>query len=208
MGYNHDYSNVICIGDEFTNEIDEYKTLNLWRFFDNHQYTFKSYPQLLGEKLDCEWESYGKSELTHTQSFSQLISKLDYILSFDNPLVIFQFGNFFSPYLIGGGDNESEIFHHNYKKEIVSFYIDEFINTCNFLNKIKSVDIYGFFMFDPNIELPKSKHILKFSTLKSNYEMISSEFKELSDVKLKSTKDNEFLSDMIIKELFPSNFLF
>lgn len=208
MGYNHNYSNVICIGDEFTNEIDEYKTLNLWRFFDNHQYTLKSYPQLLGEKLDCKWESYGKSELTHTQSFSQLISKLDYILSFDNPLVIFQFGNFFSPYLIGGGDNESEIFHHNYKKEIVSFYIDEFINTCNFLNKIKSVDIYGFFMFDPNIELPKSKHILKFSTLKSKYEMIGSEFKELSDVKLKSTKDNEFLSDMIIKELFPSNFLF
>lgn len=88
------YSNVICIGDSFTNEWECYRREGLLEKFDEMGYEFKSYPQILGEKYNCEWETFGQPGMTLPFTIMTLIDKIDYILSLENPLVIFQFGFF------------------------------------------------------------------------------------------------------------------
>ena len=46
------YSNVICIGDSYTNEIETFKPYQ--SEFKKAGYEFKSYPQLLGEYYNCK----------------------------------------------------------------------------------------------------------------------------------------------------------
>ena len=88
------YSDVICIGDSYTNEIEFYKQHGFWEKFDEAGYEFKSYPQLLGEHFNCRWETFGKPGLGMVDSFNKLLEIIPYILSKQKPLVIYQFGFF------------------------------------------------------------------------------------------------------------------
>ena len=88
------YSNVICIGDSYTNEIECYRNQNHLKTFEEVGYEFKSYPQLLGEHYNCKWETFGEPGMPMVFTLQTLIDKIPYILSLDNPLVIYQFGFF------------------------------------------------------------------------------------------------------------------
>lgn len=207
MSYKHNYSNIICIGDEFTDEINQYKKLNIFNFFKEKEYEFKSYPQLLGEQLNCPWEIFAKNDITTTESISQLTNNLDYIFSLNNPLVIFQFGDFFNPIF----DNNYRLMHKSVdeiKNFIILENIQNFINMSELIHKYKSIDVFGFFMYLPNVELPNTKHILKSFKTGSDYERISNVFTEMSNLNLKSTNGNIKLSNMILRDLFPSKNLF
>lgn len=205
MGYNHNYSHVICIGDEFTDEVTYYKKMNLWNLFQENNYEFKSYPQLLGEKLNCEWEVFGDYNKSHTYYFSMLINKLEYILSLENPLVIFQFGNFYKYSLnkdIVKKDNLTDFFK-KVDTAINYWYIEEFIKTCKLINTQKSIKILGLLRFIPSIQIPDSEFILNFSKSSNKYEKIGDIFPELNEVDLKSTMGNDKLSNLILTEIFP-----
>ena len=54
------FSNVICIGDSYTNEHECYEAMGYDKKFIELDYEFKSYPQILGEYYDCKWETFGK----------------------------------------------------------------------------------------------------------------------------------------------------
>ena len=86
------YSNVICVGDSYTNEIEELSQFD--SEFKKVGYEFKSYPQLLGEHYNCKWETFGQSGMPMVFTLQTLIDKIPYILSLENPLVIYQFGFF------------------------------------------------------------------------------------------------------------------
>ena len=86
------FSNIICIGDSYTNEIEHYKNADI--DFEKLGYEFKSYPQLLGEHYGCEWETFGRPGMPMPYTLQILIDKIDYIQSLENPLVIYQFGFF------------------------------------------------------------------------------------------------------------------
>tara|TARA_B100001564_G_scaffold173970_2_gene146436 strand:- start:780 stop:1589 length:810 start_codon:yes stop_codon:yes gene_type:complete len=88
------YSEVICIGDSYTNEHTHYQNVGIDKEFINLNYEFKSYPQLLGEKYNCKWETFGAPGMPMPYSLQILIDKIDYIQSLENPLVIYQFGFF------------------------------------------------------------------------------------------------------------------
>jgi len=118
------YSNVVCFGDSFTNEIQCYEENGVMQLLNERQYEFKSYPQLLGEHYNCPWETYGKPGLTLPFVVMELIDKIDYILSLENPLVIFQFGFFFNATLkrgdgtifwkdLGGSTNNDGVVNSN-----------------------------------------------------------------------------------------------
>jgi hypothetical protein len=204
MSYNHNYSNVICIGDEFTDEVNQYKKLNFWDFFKEKKYEFKSYPQLLGENLNCPWEIFAKNGITTTESISQLTNNLDYIFSLNNPLIIFQFGDFFNPIFDDNSGNNVDII----KNYIISENIQNFVNISELIHKYKSIDIFAFFMYLPNVELPNTKHILKSFKTGCEYETISNLFDEIPNLNLKSTNGNIKLSNMILRDLFPVKNLF
>ena len=97
------FNKVICIGDSYTNEHRHYENNNI--DFKQLGYEFKSYPQLLGEHYGCDWETFGRPGMPMPYSLQILIDKIDYIQSFDNPLVIYQFG-FFDNLILStsGGD--------------------------------------------------------------------------------------------------------
>lgn len=86
------YSNVICIGDSYTNEIETF--IPYQSEFEKAGYEFKSYPQLLGEYYNCKWETFGEPGMPMVFTLQTLIDKIPYILSLENPLVIYQFGFF------------------------------------------------------------------------------------------------------------------
>lgn len=86
------YSNVICIGDSYTNEIEQLRPYQ--SEFEKANYEFKSYPQLLGEHYNCKWETFGEPGMPMVFTLQTLIDKIPYILSLKNPLVIYQFGFF------------------------------------------------------------------------------------------------------------------
>ena len=86
------YSNVICIGDSYTNEVQQLSQFN--SEFKKVGYEFKSYPQLLGEHYNCKWETFGEPGIPMVFTLQMLIDKIPYILSLENPLVIYQFGFF------------------------------------------------------------------------------------------------------------------
>lgn len=88
------YSNVICIGDSYTNEWKCYEEQNHLKTFKEVGYEFKSYPQLLGEHYNCKWETFGEPGMPMVWTLQTLIDKIPYILSLENPLVIYQFGFF------------------------------------------------------------------------------------------------------------------
>jgi hypothetical protein len=90
------YSHVICIGDSMTNEIEHYKHEGILDKLKERGYEFKSYPQILGEKFNCPFETFGKPGMTMPFTMMKLIENIDYILSLPNPLVIYQFGVFFN----------------------------------------------------------------------------------------------------------------
>ena len=86
------FSNVVCIGDSYTNEHEQYRDNGI--DFSKLNYEFKSYPQILGEKFDCKWETFGKPGMPMPYSLQILIDRIDYIQKLENPLVIYQFGFF------------------------------------------------------------------------------------------------------------------
>jgi len=132
------YSNVICIGDSFTNEWDCYRREGLLEKFDELNYEFKSYPQLLGEHYGCKWETFGKPGMTMPFTIMTLIDKIDYILSLDNPLVIFQFG-FFQNSTLKVDKNIEFIwkdFGGTYDDDAVLNDKDEFIDGLDSLDKL------------------------------------------------------------------------
>ena len=88
------YSNVVCIGDSYTNEEEMYKSTGADKIFKEKGYEFKSYPQLLGEYYNCKWETFGEPGMPMVFTLQTLIDKIPYILSLKNPLVIYQFGFF------------------------------------------------------------------------------------------------------------------
>jgi hypothetical protein len=88
------FSNVICIGDSYTNEHECYEAMGYDKKFIELDYEFKSYPQILGEYYDCKWETFGKPGMPMPYSLQILIDKIDYIQELENPLVIYQFGFF------------------------------------------------------------------------------------------------------------------
>lgn len=98
---NMKYSNIICIGDSITNERDHYDATpfgdgSFLDEFDKRGYVFKEYAQVLGEYYNCPYQTIGKPGLTLPFTMMELIKNIDYILSLENPLVIFQFGVFFN----------------------------------------------------------------------------------------------------------------
>ena len=97
------YSNIICIGDSYTNEIETFKPYQ--SEFKKAGYEFKSYPQLLGEYYNCKWETFGEPGMPMVFTLQTLIDKIPYILSLENPLVIYQFG-FFSNMILHVEDNK------------------------------------------------------------------------------------------------------
>ena len=88
------YSNVICVGDSYTNELDFYKSEGHWETFKEAGYEYKSYPQMLGEYYNCKWETFGEPGMPMIWTLQTLIDKIPYILSLENPLVIYQYGFF------------------------------------------------------------------------------------------------------------------
>ena len=88
------FNKVICIGDSYTNEHKHYQNVGIDKEFINLNYEFKSYPRILGEHYDCEWETFGKPGMPMPYSLQILIDKIDYIQKLENPLVIYQFGFF------------------------------------------------------------------------------------------------------------------
>ena len=88
------FSNVVCIGDSYTNEDEMYKSMGADKIFKEKGYEFKSYPQLLGEYYNCKWETFGEPGMPMVFTLQTLIDKIPYILSLKNPLVIYQFGFF------------------------------------------------------------------------------------------------------------------
>ena len=93
---NKTYSNVICIGDSVTNERYHYEFEGILDKFKSKNYVYKSYPELLGNYYGCPYETLGEPGMTIPFTILELIKHIDYILSLENPLVIFQFGNFFN----------------------------------------------------------------------------------------------------------------
>lgn len=93
------YSNVICVGDSYTNELEHYASMGITDEFDRLGYTYKSYPQLLGEHYGCKVENFGQPGMPMVFTIQTLIDKIDYILSLENPLIIYQFG-FFSNLIV------------------------------------------------------------------------------------------------------------
>lgn len=92
------FSNVVCIGDSYTNEHEQYRAAGV--NFDDLDYEFKSYPQVLGEYYDCKWETFGKPGMPMPYTLQTLIDRIDYIQKMENPLVIYQFG-FFDNVILG-----------------------------------------------------------------------------------------------------------
>ena len=90
------YSNIICVGDSMTNERQHYAEIGALDIFKEHNYEFKEYPEFLSEYYDCPYESFGEPGMTLPFTMMTLIDKVDYILSLENPLVIYQFGVFFN----------------------------------------------------------------------------------------------------------------
>ena len=88
------YSHVICIGDSYTNEHQHYDWVGISEQFKTLNYEFKSYPQILGEYYGVKWETFGAPGMPMHYWLQCLIRELDYILSLENPLVIYQFGFF------------------------------------------------------------------------------------------------------------------
>ena len=101
------YSHIICIGDSITNERDHYSKLGILDIFDQRGYDFKSYPEFLGDHYKCPVETFGKPGMTMPFTMMELLDKVDYILSLENPLIIYQFGIFFNATL--KVDNASDI---------------------------------------------------------------------------------------------------
>lgn len=90
------YSNIICIGDSFTNEKQCYIDNGILSILNDRKYEFKSYPQVLSEIYNCPYELRGAPGRTMNFTINDLIDSIDYILSLENPLIIYQFGYFFN----------------------------------------------------------------------------------------------------------------
>jgi len=88
------YSHVICIGDSFTNEREHYNDVGLIDVFKKINYEYKSYPEIISEHYSAECITIGKPGRTMTYTIQDLIKNINYILTLDNPLVIYQFGYF------------------------------------------------------------------------------------------------------------------
>jgi len=88
------YSHIVCIGDSFTNETQHYKNVELDKIFKKINYEFKSYPQILSELYECEYITLGAPGRQMTFTIQDLINNINYILTLENPLVLFQFGYF------------------------------------------------------------------------------------------------------------------
>ena len=100
------YSNIICFGDSYTNEESVYEGLGYFDIFKERGYEFKSYPKVLSEHYNAPYETFGAGGMPIHFVIGELIKKMDYILSLENPLVIFQFGFFCNAILKYDNDTE------------------------------------------------------------------------------------------------------
>ena len=100
------YSNIICFGDSYTNEEKVYESLGYLDIFKERGYEFKSYPKVLSEYYQAPYETFGAPGMPIHFVIGELIKKMDYILSLENPLVIFQFGFFCNAILKYDSDTE------------------------------------------------------------------------------------------------------
>lgn len=90
------YSHIICIGDSFTNEKQCYQDNGVLDILNSKNYEFKSYPEILSEIYECPYELRGAPGRTMNFTINDLIDSIDYILTLENPLIIYQFGYFFN----------------------------------------------------------------------------------------------------------------
>lgn len=90
------YSNIVLVGDSMTNERQHYKDAGILDIFKERNYEFKEYGEFLSEHYGCPYETFGEPGMTLPFTMMTLIDKVDYILSLENPLIIYQFGVFFN----------------------------------------------------------------------------------------------------------------
>jgi len=144
------YSNIICFGDSYTNEESVYKNIGYLDIFKERGYEFKSYPKVLSEYYNAPYETFGAGGMPIHFVISELIKKMDYILSLENPLVLFQFGFFCNAILKYDSDTEliwkdlipskigNEIFLPVNKQEIVSnMSLEDKLSILNWFEKFE-----------------------------------------------------------------------
>lgn len=100
------YSHIICIGDSFTNEKEHYRRVGLLDTFKELDYEFKSYPELLADHYNCDYTLFGEPGKTITFTIQELIKNINWILTLENPLVLYQFGYFMNADLKFEGEVE------------------------------------------------------------------------------------------------------
>ena len=130
------------------------KSLNLLRNLvdriEERGYEFKSYPKVLSEYYNAPYETFGAGGMPIHFVISELIKKMDYILSLENPLVLFQFGFFCNAILKYDSDTEliwkdlipskigNEIFLPVNKQEIVSnMSLEDKLSILNWFEKFE-----------------------------------------------------------------------
>lgn len=144
------YSNIICFGDSYTNEESVYNNIGYLDIFKERGYEFKSYPKVLSEHYNAPYETFGAGGMPIHFVISELIKKMDYILSLENPLVLFQFGFFFNAILKYDSDTEliwkdmipssigNEIFLPVNKHEVISnMSLEDKLSIVNWFEKFE-----------------------------------------------------------------------
>jgi hypothetical protein len=160
------YSNIICFGDSYTNEELVYKNIGYLDIFKERGYDFKSYPKVLSEYYNAPYETFGAGGMPIHFVISELIKKMDYILSLENPLVIFQFGFFCNAILKYDSDTEliwkdlipskigEEAFLPINKQEVVSnMFLEDKLSIVNWFEKFE--DKRNYYYIDTFISLCK-----------------------------------------------------
>lgn len=196
------YSHIVCIGDSFTNETEHYRREGLLDVFKEINYEFKSYPELLAEYYECDYTLFGEPGMTMTFTIQEFIKNINWFLTLENPLVLYQFGYFSNATikLSNGIDlawkdlyqedrfdrnnfDEKSKYIVNKKSEFVStmpiedklaittwfekfeayrnyYNIDLFLTLTNHIKEIKNIDVFGFFVIEPDFQIPKHKNLL------------------------------------------------
>jgi hypothetical protein len=160
------YSNIICFGDSYTNEESVYKNIGYLDIFKEREYDFKSYPKVLSEYYNAPYETFGAGGMPIHFVISELIKKMDYILSLENPLVLFQFGFFCNAILKYDSDTElmwkdlipskigEEAFLPISKQEVVSnISLEDKLSIVNWFEKFE--DKRNYYYIDTFISLCK-----------------------------------------------------
>jgi hypothetical protein len=138
------YSNIICFGDSYTNEETVYESLGYLDIFKERGYEFKSYPKVLSEYYNAPYETFGAGGMPIHFVIGELIKKMDYILSLENPLVIFQFGFFCNAIL--KYDNDTELMWKDLAptnigdNSFIAVNKRDVINSLNFEDKLSIVN--------------------------------------------------------------------